>query len=265
MKHFAVFGYPIAQSLSPHIHMQFAAQFGHTIRYTREEATLENFPYQLNSFFANGGAGCNVTAPHKQTALMLAEHVSQRAALAGAANTLWYEQGHLCADNTDGLGLMKDLQSHSFPIKQARILVIGAGGAARGILGPLLEAQPQGLTLVNRSLEKAQALQNVFVHKTIEVMPLQQLEGDFDVIIHATAAQTLGEILKLPEALLSNRPALYDLSYTKKRHQTAFLTWGRAQGCTHCADGLGMLIYQAAESYFLWTGFYPETDTIKIT
>lgn len=250
MAHCVVIGNPIAHSLSPMIHQAFAKQAQMTLTYERLLGDEQLFEQQVLEFFAQGGTGMNVTLPFKQRAFSLATVSSLRCQKAGAANTLWLnEHQELCADNTDGVGLIRDLSRH-VSLLGARVLILGAGGAARGIIHPLLEAQPQQLVVANRSAAPLLRLQAEVPQ--LVCVPLDQLSGSFDVVIHATSASTSGASLSVPDTLFSSLPFCYDLAY-QKDHATPFVRYAQQRGCKAC-DGFGMLVEQAAEAFYIWHG-----------
>lgn len=253
---FAVMGSPIDHSLSPVIHRCFADQFNIPLDYKKIK-TNEDFEQQVSNFFSQGGKGLNVTLPLKERAFALAHKSTARCQLAGAANTLWMDEQVVHADNTDGVGLVRDLARY-LPLHDKRILVLGAGGAARGILAPLLEQQPRSLMCANRTLSKAQALQLIFPE--IQCSDLDSLSGDFDLIVNATSASIDHELVNLPQHCLQKKTWCYDLAY--QLHQpTAFVRYTQKMGC-EAVDGLGMLVEQAAEAFAIWHGVVPDTQTV---
>ncbi|KTD64750.1 shikimate dehydrogenase [Legionella spiritensis] len=254
--HYAVMGDPIAHSLSPVIHHLFAAQAKITIRYDKILVQPQQFRRQVERFFQDGGKGLNVTLPFKEEAFAMAGVATSRCQQARAANTLWMEQGVLHADNTDGAGFIRDLSRH-VDVAGKTLLLLGAGGAARGVIAPLLAASITSLTVTNRTLSRAQDLQHDF--PGIFCVALDELDT-YDVIIHATSAGTRGESLLWPERLLGVVPFCYDLSY-RSNGSTPFVDWVRQHGC-RAVDGLGMLVEQAAESFEIWHGFEPETESV---
>lgn len=262
MDRYAVFGNPVAHSKSPAIHRMFAEQTGQRLRYERIEAPLDDFAGAVARFRADGGRGANVTVPFKEQAWRLAQRLSDRARLAGAVNTLLLE-GDIQGDNTDGVGLVQDLV-HNLGVTLAgrRVLVLGAGGAARGILPALAPTGPAELVLANRTAERAQTLARELAEAgPIRCLELGELAGQrFDVVINATAAGLSGELPPLPHDLLAPAAACYDLMYADR--PTAFVEWARGHGAAVAADGLGMLVEQAAESFFLWRGVRPETAPV---
>ena len=261
---YAVFGHPVSHSKSPTIHILFAQQFGFEIDYQAIDVEPGTFAETVLAFRQQGGKGCNVTVPFKQEAWALATERSGRAELAGAVNTLKFEpDARIRGDNTDGIGLLRDITINlDQPIYSRRVLVIGAGGAVRGILGSLLEQAPKTLVLANRTVSKAQELANIF--STIgPVVPcgLNDLTGkQFDIVINGTAASLGGDLPPLPDGLFAEDALAYDLMYSD--HPTIFMQWASAQGATRVADGLGMLVEQAAESFDIWFGLQPRTAPV---
>lgn len=256
---YAVFGNPIAHSKSPAIHAAFARQCGHDLSYEAILAPFEGFKAAVAAFRATGGRGANVTVPFKLEALELADKPTERAQLAGAANTLRFDDDGIFADNTDGIGLVRDIRDRlGFALRGRRILILGAGGAARGVVLPLLEERPAQLGIANRSVDKAQALKQQFA-------PLGDLtagsfadfaDGGFDLVINATSASLGAESLQLPPGLFAPGALAYDMVYGKG--ETPFMADARRLGATRTADGLGMLVAQAAESFFIWRGVRPD-------
>ena len=261
---YAVMGNPVAHSKSPAIHKQFAHQFSHNIEYTAIEAPLDSFAEAVAQFRANGGKGMNITVPFKLEAYKLADHLSDRATLAGAVNTFWFEpDGAIFGDNTDGAGLVHDLTKNlGVHLKDKKILVLGAGGAVRGALSPLLKQHPALLVIANRTVAKAKHLAREFAHfGKLEACGYDELTGKhFDVVINGTAASLKGEVPPLPVNLFAKDAIAYDMMYGDKL--TPFLEWAELHGAAKVADGLGMLVEQAAESYFIWQGVRPETKHV---
>ena len=272
---YAVIGHPIAHSRSPRIHAAFAAAAGQHLAYDRIDAAPEAFEGIVRDFFDDGGRGLNVTLPHKEAAARLADRLTGRARLAGAVNTLARQpDGTLLGDNTDGAGLMADLARLGIAVRGARVLVLGAGGATRGILGPLLEAQPAQLVVANRTAARAQALAADFGATAPAVGGIVQgcgydalaslvAAGPFDLVIHATSLGLQGEVPPLPQGVIGPASVAYDLGYGAG--DTPFVRWARARGVTRAEQGLGMLIEQAAESFFLWRGVRPDTAPLHRT
>ena len=264
MKHYAVFGHPVAHSLSPRIHAAFARQTGIDLRYEPIDATLESFFDALQAFADAGGSGANVTMPLKQSAFALSATTTVRAQRAGAVNTLARLDGQWHGDNTDGAGLVRDLaERHRIDLRQRRTLLLGAGGAARGIAPSLLDAGIGELFIANRSPERADALADTLgqpgrVHPRY-IDDLRAL-GEFDLIVNATSATREGALPALPMSLLGPRTTAVDLSYGEAA--IPFLAWARANRAHDAIDGLGMLVEQAAESFALWHGARPSTDEV---
>jgi len=255
---YAVIGHPVAHSRSPEIHLLFARQTGQSIEYVRLLAPLNAFAATVADFRAQGGKGANVTVPFKEEAFRIASQRSGRAQAAGAANFLRFEQQAIYCDNTDGIGLVRDIRDNlGVPLEGKRVLVVGAGGAARGVLGPLTDEKPAALALANRTEVRAQALAGLF--PGLKVLPLGRLKGKrFDIVINATSASLAGESLPL-EGVFSEGMLAYDMMYGKE--PTEFMRRAAAEGA-RAADGLGMLIEQAAESFFLWLGVRPRTRPV---
>ncbi len=261
---YAVIGNPIEHSKSPLIHSRFAQQTDQDLGYERILGDPDDFKGDIDRFFKTGGRGLNVTVPFKEQAWALADERSERAETAGAVNTLTLlPDGRLSGDNTDGVGLVRDLQqNHNCTLTGKKILLLGAGGAARGVLRPLLEANPQQLTIANRTANKAvQLAADVAGLGAVSGCGLDALEGrSFDLIINATAAGLKGEIPPLPEELLGPEGWCYDMMYATE--PTRFVRWGQEHGAVKALDGLGMLVEQAAESFYLWRGVRPETASV---
>lgn len=263
---YAVLGNPVAQSRSPFIHEAFARQTGQTIRYERILCPLDGFAVALQRAADAGLHGCNVTVPFKFEALAAATRRSERATLAGAANLLRREADGWYADNSDGVGLRRDIeQGAGFPIQGRRVLLIGAGGAGAGVLGPLLEARPVELVLTNRSVERAQAL--LARHKalaqaqgvTVAAVALDDPGLAFDLVINASASSLHGAEVPVPAKVLRPGALAVDLMYGPPA--APFLAWAEAAGAQG-RDGLGMLVEQAAESFLLWRGVRPQTAPV---
>ncbi len=265
---YAVIGNPIAHSKSPQIHAAFARQTGQDIEYTRLLAPPDGFRGAVENFRAAGGRGANVTVPFKLEAFDLADEVSQRAKDAQAANFLNFDGGRIRADNTDGAGLTRDITGNlGFGMAGRRVLLMGAGGAARGALQPLLAQQPAILTIANRTVEKALQLAEAFrYHPSAASSVLSGLRYDelaghhFDLVINATSSSLHGELPPLPAGVFAEGSLAYDMMYGKGH--TPFLAFAQSQGAARLADGLGMLVEQAAESFFLWRGVRPETRPV---
>jgi len=259
-----VMGNPVAHSKSPTIHRLFAKQFGHAIEYRAIEADIGGFREAVERFREAGGKGLNVTVPFKLEAFELADHLSDRARHAEAVNTLKFEpDGRLFGDNTDGAGLVHDLTKNlGVVLKDKNILVLGAGGAVRGVLAPLLRQHTAKVMVANRTVSKARELAVAFAHYgRIEACGFAELTGKrFDAVINGTSASLKGELPPLPVNLFASHAAAYDLMYADK--PTPFMEWAALHGAETVADGLGMLVEQAAESYFVWHGVRPETKPV---
>lgn len=258
---FAVFGNPIKHSRSPFIHGAFAAQCEFTLEYRAVRVELDDFTRAVTAFFDGGGSGLNVTVPFKEQAFALAEQPSGRASRAGAANTLWRDaQGVLHADNTDGVGLVRDMVANQgWTVQGARVLVVGAGGAVRGVLQPLLQEQPASLHIVNRTVDRAQTLANEFSPLgNISAGGYDELgDRQFDLVINASSAGLSGDAPALQAGLLSERCCCYDLLYGAE--PTPFMRWAAHNAAWAVSDGLGMLVEQAAEAFHVWHRQRPET------
>ena len=262
MDRYVVIGNPVSHSLSPEIHARFARQTGEALQYARLEAPLDGFDATATRFFAEGGRGANVTLPFKLDAFRFAHSASDRATLAGAANFLARRGDAIVADNTDGAGLVADLvRNLGLQLRGARILLIGAGGAARGVIAPLLALAPGTLVIANRTLARARELAAVFAGRgPIEAMALDALQHESHaVVINATSSSTHGERLEIDDAVFANAGFAYDMAYGAKA--LPFLGRARAAGIEAC-DGLGMLVEQAAESFELWRGVRPATRPV---
>lgn len=258
---YALFGAQVEHSLSPRIHGIFARQCAQDMTY--DAIASENFEADCRDFFANGGCGCNITAPHKARALALAERSSARAREAGAANCLWLDDGALMADNTDGEGLVCDLQRHR-QVRGRRVLVLGAGGAAAGIVGPLLQQAPGTLCIANRTAARAADLVRRWHDPALQAMAMAELESRdaFDIVICATSASMEGQPPRLPQGIVRQDGFCYDLCYGKPGGPpTAFVAWAARRGLD-AADGLGMLVEQAALSFALWRGVRPDSRAV---
>ena len=260
--HYAVIGNPIGHSKSPQIHAAFARQTGERVEYGRILGSLEDFPGDVRAFVADGGRGLNVTVPFKQEAWALLADRSDRAEAAGAVNTIIVlDDGRLRGDNTDGIGLVRDLRDHhGFDFAGKRLLLLGAGGAARGVLPALVDAGPAALTIANRTPTKAVDLAAA-AGGEVGGCGFEALAGRrFDLIINATSSGLGGDVPPLPHGLLAADGWVYDMVYGDA--PTPFCRWGRGQGAARALDGLGMLVEQAAESFRLWRGVRPQTAPV---
>lgn len=264
MDRYCVLGNPISHSKSPLIHRLFAAQTGQQLSYEALLAPLDDFAGSLRAFFREG-AGANVTVPFKEQAFALADQLSARAQRAGAVNTLMkLADGRLLGDNTDGAGLVRDLRENAgLRLAGQRILLLGAGGAVRGVLAPLLAEQPAELVLANRTLARAEQLAVDFADLgALRASSFAALSEPFDLIINGTSASLAGELPALPDGLIvAGHSQCYDMMYGAA--PTAFNQWAAAQGAARTLDGLGMLVEQAAEAFALWRGVRPQTAAVQ--
>lgn len=265
---YAVFGNPIAHSKSPQIHTLFAKQTNQMLVYTAELAPIGQFESAVTNFIKNQGKGLNITVPFKEDAWRLAAQLSQRAQRAGAVNTLSVQQdGSLYGDTTDGVGLVRDLMhNHHVNIKNQRLLIIGAGGAVRGILQDLLEQKPASILITNRTRAKALQLARDFstleyAATTVAGCGLDEIgDAPFDLIINGTSASLKGELPTLPDTIFAADACSYDMMYGTI--PTPFMLWSKQHGAKKIFDGLGMLVEQAAESFYLWRKVRPETRPV---
>lgn len=263
---YAVFGDPIDHSKSPYIHQAFAKQTAQNLTYTKQQVNGANFNEAARRFFETGGKGLNITAPCKLEAYAFASELTERAERAGAVNTLIRtESGKIVGDTSDGVGLVSDIVNNlKWGVEGKDVLILGAGGAVRGVLEPLLLQEPKSLLIANRTASKAQTLANYFSdigNVELEACGFEELEGrQFDLVINGTSASLSRELPPLPHSLLAPEASCYDMTYASE--PTVFLRWAAKNGAQACADGLGMLVGQAAESFKLWRGVEPETSTI---
>ncbi len=258
MDRYAVFGNPIKHSKSPYIHTLFARQTQQQIEYIAIEAPIDGFIESVTDFFANEGRGCNVTVPFKEQAFQFADQLTERAQLAGAVNTLKkLDDGIILGDNTDGEGLVQDLLQYQTNLNGAKVLIIGAGGAARGCILPLLKQQPATLTITNRTLSRARLLAEQFnQYGEVNACSLEEASlQSYDVIINSTAASLNGQLPGVDSTCISTKTICYDMMYGKGI--TCFNQWALDVGALRAYDGLGMLVGQAAESFMLWRGIRP--------
>ncbi len=267
MDRYAVIGNPIAHSKSPEIHAAFARQTGQDISYERILGPIGGFEGAVLGFRETGGKGMNVTLPFKLAAFELATHASDRALAARSANFLRFDGDAIHCDNTDGAGLVNDIQQRlGFALAGTHVLLIGAGGAAQGVVLPLLNAGIEKLTIANRTMEKARALlalvaQSAARPERLEARGLHELAGmRCDVVINATSSGLNNEAPALPAGVFAPGSLAYDMVYGKGA--APFLQFAVAQGAARCSDGLGMLVEQAAESFFLWRGVHPDTKPV---
>jgi shikimate dehydrogenase len=261
---YGVMGYPVAHSRSPVIHQLFAQQTGQELRYELLRVAPEKLEEAVRQFQRTGGKGLNITVPHKRAVFRLVDHLSERASSAGAVNTLTFRNNEIYGDNTDGIGLLRDLVVNlGLNLEGANILILGAGGATRGIVGPLLEMQPRLMCIANRTLSRAEDLVERFANRGpvracgFDDVPVTE---PYDLVINATSAIHGGEMPPYPEAAVSPATCCYDLSYSL--HPTPFCKWALEHGAAHAVMGWGMLVEQAAESFHIWRGVRPDTKPV---
>lgn len=261
---YGVMGYPVSHSRSPVIHRLFAAQTDQELQYELLQVAPKQLDKAVQQFGRTGGKGLNITVPHKSEVVRLVSDMTDRARNAGAVNTLIFRDNEIYGDNTDGAGLMQDLQVNlGLTLEGANILILGAGGATRGIVAPLLEAKPASVIIANRSLSKASALANHFsVDGPVSACRFNDVRSvpEYDLIINATSAGLKGETPPYPEEAVHPQTLCYDLSYGLKT--TPFSQWAAEQGATRSVMGWGMLVEQAAESFLLWRGVRPDTEPV---
>ena len=264
MSQYAVVGNPVKHSKSPRIHSLFASQTGIDLAYIAIQLKPENFEAGVRKFFADGGAGLNVTVPFKEKAFLLADSCSERASLAQAVNTLCVDgDGALIGDNTDGVGLVRDIKgNHQFEIRQRRILLLGAGGAVRGALSALVAEDPAEITIANRTPGKALQLKAEFGHLAdLTAVGFGELDATaFDLVINGTSLGLEGKLPPISKAVISSACCCYDMVYADS--DTVFVRWARDNGAVLALDGLGMLVEQAAESFAIWHGLRPQTLSV---
>lgn len=256
LKQFAVIGNPIEHSRSPELHHAFAKKMGLDLSYVKRLAPLDGFKDSVQHFFATGGMGMNVTVPFKEQAFAECQVLTERAQTAKAVNTLWMENGVLHGDNTDGQGLVDAIHALGWTLQQSRILILGAGGATRGVIYPLVQAGAKSIVIANRTLARAEQLVADLTPSVASAellaIALNQLSGDFDLVINATSASLSGDALILPENL--HFQYAYEMAYGKP---STFLDQAKNRGCA-TSDGFGMLVGQAIEAFAIWNGVRPE-------
>ena len=254
-KQFAVIGNPIEHSRSPELHHAFAEKTGIDLNYHKRLAPLDGFETSVHDFFAQNGVGMNVTVPFKEQAFALCTQLTERAKIAKAVNTLWMENGELHGDNTDGQGLVDAIQALDWNLSNTDLLIIGAGGATRGVIYPLVKAGVKKIVIANRTLARAQQLvadlQDNVPEAELVACSLTELQGQFDLVINATSASLSGDTLKLPEALVFNHA--YEMAYGKA---SSFIDQAKARNIP-TSEGFGMLVGQAIEAFYIWNGVRP--------
>jgi shikimate dehydrogenase len=261
---FVLFGHPVGHSWSPFIHGLFARQFDHVVDYKLQDVDPGQFRHAVINFFVEGGGGANVTLPHKPAAAEIVNDLSARAERARAVNTIVRRSPtELLGENTDGVGLVNDLMRNlGVRISGARVLILGAGGATRGVLAPLLEEEPREIRIANRTPDRARSLAAEFSDLgEVSASGFSEIEDrPWDLVINATAASLAGEVPELPPKVVGRDTVCYDMAYG--RGDTAFMRWATARGAARAHKGWGMLVEQAAESYLLWHGVRPETKPV---
>ena len=264
---YTIIGQPVAQSVSPAIHHMFGELTQRRLRYTRTEATDDSFVDIVKDWQSSGGNGCNITAPFKELAVTVCDRLSENARLAGAVNTIeMHRDGSLVGHNTDGIGLLTDIEKNQrVSVNGLRVLMVGAGGAARGAIGPLLTANPACLHIANRTIERAEKLAETF--KSLGPVSYSSYDdlsnvACFDIVINATSMGFDNSAPPLPVNILHTDTFAYDMMY--KAHQTPFLTWCEQNGVTKFSDGFGMLVEQAADAYLIWEGVRPKTRKVYL-
>jgi shikimate dehydrogenase len=261
---FALFGHPVSHSWSPFIHGLFARQFDHVVDYKLQDVAPGDFRHAVINFFVEGGGGANVTLPHKPAAAEIVNDLSARAERARAVNTIVRRSPtELFGENTDGVGLVTDLvRNLGVRVNGSRLLILGAGGATRGVLAPLLEEEPREIRIANRTPERAMRLSEEFSDLgEVSASGFAEVEDrPWDVVINATAASLAGEVPELPARVVGRETVCYDMAYG--RGDTVFMRWASERGSERACKGWGMLVEQAAESYLLWHGVRPETKNV---
>jgi len=262
---YAVVGNPVSHSLSPRIHTHFAEQTGQSLSYEAIELAIGGFEAAVRDLHRQGYAGLNVTVPYKRDAWAICDRLSRAADDASAVNTLSLQpDGSIDGDNTDGTGLVRDLENNlQCPVAGRQILLLGAGGAARGVLGPLLDLAPRSLVIANRTPDKAVELAQIFTARgEVRAAAFGALAGEhFDLVINATSAGLGGELPPLPDSCVDAATVCYDMMYDLAA-ATAFVGWARSRGAARACDGLGMLVEQAAEAFFIWRGVRPNSAEV---
>jgi shikimate dehydrogenase len=254
-KQFAVVGNPIEHSRSPELHHAFAAKTGIALDYTKRLAPIDGFIENIQAFFDAGGCGLNITVPFKEQAFAACAVLTERAKIAKAVNTLWMQDGKLHGDNTDGQGLVDAIDALGWPLKDSQLLIIGAGGATRGVIYPLVKAGVKNIVIANRTIARAEQLVDDLKASvpsaTLTAIGLDQLQGQFDIVINATSASLSGDALSLPDELQFN--AAYEMAYGKP---SSFIDQAKQRGVA-TSEGYGMLVGQAIESFSIWNGVKP--------
>jgi shikimate dehydrogenase len=261
---YGVMGYPVSHSRSPVIHRLFALQTNQDLQYELLQVAPSKLETAIRQFQRTGGKGLNITVPHKSEVTRVVDHLSERASTAGAVNTLVFRDNDIIGDNTDGVGLMRDLLVNlNINLTGGNILILGAGGATRGIVAPLLDAEPRSITIANRTLSKARLIAEHFsAMGPVSALRFREVRptDSFDLVINATSAGVKGEVPPYPDSAITDRTFCYDLSYGLT--PTPFSSWAARKGAAHSVMGWGMLVEQAAESFLLWRGVRPDTQKV---
>lgn len=261
MDQYRVFGNPIKQSRSPFIHQSFAQATKQQLNYEIQFAELDGFSDAVVKFIAQGGKGANVTAPFKEQAMAMCDVLTEHARFSGAVNTLTFKKGKIYGDTTDGVGLVNDLLAHEVCLKNSRILLLGAGGASKGVVLPLLQQKPKSLTIANRTVSKAEAIVEQYTKQPVLACSFEEAnDNEFDVIINATSAGLTGSSVPVADKLITINSVCYDMTYGKKL--TPFLQKAQELKASKVIDGLGMLVGQAAESFYIWRGVKPNVESV---
>lgn len=261
MDKYLVYGNPIKQSKSPSIHTAFAEETNQNIEYKIQFSELNAFEKTVKLFINEGGKGANVTAPFKEEAMAMCDELTEHAKFSGAVNTLTFKNGKIYGDTTDGVGLVNDLLSRNVKLDNSRILLLGAGGASKGVVLPLLHQHPKQLTIANRTVSKAEAIAQQYDDQPIRAMSFEDANQEsFDLIINATSAGLSGSGVPISEQIITTNTVCYDMTYGKTL--TPFLKMATELNAKQVIDGLGMLVGQAAESFYLWRGVRPETEKV---
>ncbi len=261
MDQYRVFGNPIKHSRSPFIHQSFAKATKQDLNYEIQLAELDGFTSAITEFIAQGGVGANITVPFKEQALKISDELSERARLAGAVNTLSFIKGKIVGDNTDGEGLVQDLLRNNVKLEASQILLLGAGGAAKGVILPLLAQNPTNIVIANRTVSKADDLIKQFHDSRLNACSFEQASKKaYDLIINATSASLSGNLPAISPDTMTEKTVCYDMVYGKEL--TPFLAWAQAKGAAKIIDGVGMLVGQAAVSFHIWRGVKPEVESV---
>lgn len=261
MDKYCVYGNPIKQSQSPYIHQNFAKSTQQNLSYHSQLVDLDGFNDAVKTFIESGAKGANVTAPFKEEAMALCDQLSEHAKLAGAVNTLTFKDGQIFGDTTDGVGLVNDLISHQVQLKDKRVLLLGAGGAAKGVVLPILDQEVKLLTIANRTVAKAEAIVAQYSNQPLQACSFDDANSQhYDVIINATSAGLSGNGVPIADDIITSETVCYDMTYGKT--PTPFLQKAKEKQAQQVIDGLGMLVGQAAASFYIWRGVKPATENI---